>query len=161
MPARLLVGLIVLVGVILRFYAGTPLWLDEAISAALASEGLAELFEGLRHDGHPPFYYLLLMGWTKIFGGSDEAVRALSGVISVLSLVGAGFLLRKVADRWTALMMVGVLASSPFAIRYATEVRMYALLVFLLLLGHGAFGFAWIEPTRRRLAGVAAVTTAL
>jgi len=161
MPARLLVGLIVLVGVILRFYAGTPLWLDEAISAALASEGLAELFEGLRHDGHPPFYYLLLMGWTKIFGGSDEAVRALSGVISVLSLVGAGFLLRKVAGRWMALMMVGVLASSPFAIRYATEVRMYALLVFLLLLGHGAFGFAWIEPTRRRLAGVVAVTTAL
>ena len=44
------------------------------------------IFEALRHDGHPPLYYLLLHGWMSVFGQSDNAVRALSGLFSVATL---------------------------------------------------------------------------
>ena len=72
------VAVIVAVGVFLRFFAGTPLWLDEAISASIAEKGPKGIVDALRHDGHPPLYYFLLYLWSSIFGDSDFALRARS-----------------------------------------------------------------------------------
>jgi len=155
------VAVLVVVGVVLRFHADSPMWLDEAISGAIAAGGVDDLVGHLRRDGHPPLYYLALIGWSNLFGDSDTALRALSGVLSVSSLGVCAVMLRRFADRWTALLGVGVLASSPFAVRYATEARMYSLLVLLILLGHLAVAGAWRRPTPWRLAGVTAVTAAL
>ena len=152
---------IVLLNIFLRFFADSPFWLDEAISASIAEKGPGGLVEALRHDGHPPLYYLLLHWWSVIVGDSDFALRAMSGVFSVSSL----FLIYRVAqrftDNWSRLFVVGVLASSPFAIRYATEVRMYSLLVLLILVAHLLVDNAWREPTPRRLFAVSCVTAAL
>ena len=60
------VAVIVAVGVFLRFFAGTPLWLDEAISASIAEKGPQGIVDALRHDGHPPLYYFLLYFWSSI-----------------------------------------------------------------------------------------------
>ena len=78
---------IVLLNVFLRFFADSPFWLDEAISASIAEKGPSGLVEALRHDGHPPLYYLLLHWWSVIVGDSDFALRAMSGVFSVFSLL--------------------------------------------------------------------------
>ena len=51
----------------------------------------------LRHDGSPPLYYLLLHFWMDVFGQSDVAVRALSGVLSLATLPLAWFAGRRVA----------------------------------------------------------------
>jgi hypothetical protein len=51
----LVVVAIVVVGVVLRFVQRSPLWLDEALSVNIAGLPLGDLFDALRHDGHPPF----------------------------------------------------------------------------------------------------------
>jgi len=68
---------VVAVGVVLRFVAASPLWLDEALSANLADLPLGDLADALRHDGNPPLYFVILHGWTGIFGNSTGVVRAL------------------------------------------------------------------------------------
>ena len=80
------VVVLVAVGVVPRFVQRSPLWLDEALSVNIASLPVGDLLEALRHDGHPPLYYLLLHVWMEVFGEGDVAVRALSGVISVATL---------------------------------------------------------------------------
>jgi hypothetical protein len=59
---------------------------------------------------------------------------------------------------WSAVL---VLASSPFAIRYSTEARMYTLASLLVLVGYLAVANALEQPRLRRLVGVAAVTALL
>src|SRR5918995_7464213 len=77
---------IVALGIVLRFVQRSPLWLDEALSVNIARLPVADLLDALRHDGHPPLYYLLLHGWMQVFGEGDVAVRALSGLIAVATL---------------------------------------------------------------------------
>jgi mannosyltransferase len=133
-----LLGGLVAVGVVARFVAPPELWLDEAQSVAIARLPLPELLDALEQDGSPPLYYLLLHGWTALFGTSATAVRALSAAISVLTLPLAWHVARRLAGRRAAAALVVLLATSPFLIRYASETRMYALLVLLAVLGVAA-----------------------
>jgi mannosyltransferase len=139
-------GLALLVGVVLRFLSPPALWLDESQSVAIARSDLSGLFTGLRQDGSPPLYYLLLHGWIGLFGESAVAVRALSGVIGVLALPLAWLLGRRYGGPRVGLAFTLLLASSPFAIRYSSETRMYSLLVLLALLTALAVSWAVRRP---------------
>jgi len=158
------VAVSVIGGIVLRFLPASPMWLDEAISASLAEEaglGWPNLVEALRHDGHPPLYYVLLALWTNLLGEGDVAVRSFSGVLGVASLPLVWLVARRHLDRTGAWLVLGVMASSPFAIRYSTEARMYLLILVLLLLGHLAIVRAWDSPSLGRLAALSAVVAAL
>ena len=134
MLALLAAALVLLPALVLRFWTASPLWLDEAQSVAIAAQPLPELFEALRRDGAPPLYYLLLHGWVGIFGTGDLAVRSLSGVVSVLSLPLAWWAgVRVGGTRRHGAFALLVLAASPWALRYATEARMYSLVLLLVL----------------------------
>ena len=153
----------IVAGIAFRFATRSDLWLDEALSVNIAKLPLSDLHEALRHDGAPPLYYVLLHGWIEIFGSGDVAVHALSGVISVATLPAAWFAGRRLAaarpDRvWIGWAAVVVLASSPYAIRYATEARMYTLGMLLAAWGYLALRRALERPTLLRLAIVAAIT---
>lgn len=155
------VGIVVALGVVLRFVTTSELWLDEALSVNIARLPAGEMLEALRHDGHPPLYYFLLHWWMEVFGDGDFATRAISGVFSVGGLAAIWGLARRLGGPsvgWAATLL---LATSPFAVRYATEARMYALLVLLTLLGGLALHRALERPSPGRLAGVALVTAAL
>ncbi|WP_157936877.1 glycosyltransferase family 39 protein [Geodermatophilus chilensis] len=156
-----LLGGLVAVGVVARFVAPPELWLDEAQSVAIARLPLPELFAALEEDGSPPLYYLLLHAWTALFGTSATAVRALSGVISVLTLPLAWDVARRLAGRRTAVALVVLLATSPFLIRYASETRMYALLVLLTVLGIGAGAAVVRRPGAGPVLAFGTVTGAL
>ncbi len=156
-PAVVLLGGAALVGLALRFYPDTPLWLDEALSVNIARLPLGDIPAALRLDGHPPLYYVLLHGWMEVFGESDAAVRAMSAVFSLLTVPLAWWALRPRGER-VAWVAAGLLAASPFAIRYATEARMYALVMFLVVLGWAAVERSIERPSPLRLAGVAVVT---
>jgi uncharacterized membrane protein len=124
----------VVAGVVLRFVTTSPLWLDEAQTARIASLPLGRIADTLRHhDGHPPLYYWLLHGWMDLVGHGDEAVRSLSGLFAVAALPLAWKLGDRVGGprlaRWTLVLV----ALSPFAVRYATEARMYSLVMLLVL----------------------------
>jgi mannosyltransferase len=134
--------LAVVVGTVLRFVSPEALWLDESQSVAIARSDWHGLYTGLRQDGAPPLYYVLLHAWIGVFGDSAVAVRALSGLFGVLALPLAWVLGRRLGGPRVAVALTLLLASSPFAIRYSSETRMYSLLVLLVLLGAAAVSWA-------------------
>jgi hypothetical protein len=150
----LVVGGLVAVGVVLRFVTRSDLWLDEALSTNIARLPVGDLLDALARDGHPPLHYLLLHGWMQVFGEGDVAVRALSGLLSVATLPVAWVAARRYGGRSCATAVLVVLATSPFALRYATEARMYSLVVLLVLLGWLAVHGALDHPRPWRLAAV-------
>ena len=155
------VAIVLAAGVALRFWATSPLWLDEALTVNIASLPLGHLPEALRHDGAPPLYFALLHGWMAAVGDGDKAVRALSGLMSVGTLPVMWLAGRRLGGPrvgWVALLMT---AASPFAIRYATEARMYSLLLLLGAVGLLALARALDRPSAGRLAAVSAVTALL
>ena len=125
----------VVLGVALRFVSRSHLWLDEALSVSIAELPLGSIPEALRHDGAPPLYYLLLHGWMDLFGTTPVAVRALSGIFAVATFPLVWVAGNRVGGRKVATAAVLLLAASPFAARYATEARMYSLVVVLALAG--------------------------
>jgi mannosyltransferase len=148
---------VVVGGVVARFVQRSPLWLDEALSVNIARLPVGDLLEALRHDGHPPLYYLLLHGWMEVVGESDVAVRALSGVFSVAALPLAWIAGRRLAGPAGARWSLAVAALSPFVVRYATEARMYSLVMLLVLAGYLLITDALRRPTWPRLVVIAAV----
>jgi 4-amino-4-deoxy-L-arabinose transferase-like glycosyltransferase len=152
---------VVALGVLLRFWTRSALWLDEALTVDIARLPLHSLHAALRQDGAPPLYYVLLHFWMKVFGGSDLAVRSLSGVISVATLPVAWVAGRRFGGRSFAWMTVLLVASAPFAIYYGSEARMYSLVMLLTACGFIALDRSVREPRAGNLLAVAAVTAAL
>ena len=156
-----LVVLVVAAGVALRFLTSVDLWLDEALSVNIARLPLSDLRAALKIDGAPPLYYVLLHFWIDVFGTGDAAVRSLSGVISVATLPLAYLAGKRIGGRSVAWWSVLILAASPYAVRYGTETRMYALVMFLVLWGYLALRRALEVPKLTRLAVIAVVTALL
>src|SRR5207245_7219627 len=80
------VAVVLVAGVLLRFFTRSQLWLDEALSVNIARLPVSRIPDALRHDGSPPLYYLLLHGWMALVGTGTLAVRALSGLVAVITL---------------------------------------------------------------------------
>jgi len=158
---RVVIAICIVGGVVLRFVAVTPLWLDESLSVNIARLPLGQIPEALRHDGHPPLFYFLLHGWMKLFGPGDIAVRSLSGVFAVALLPLMWIAGNRLAGRRMAWIATAVAAVCPFTIRYGTEARMYALVMLLALAGWLLVGDALRKPTWLRLAGITALSAAL
>lgn len=158
MPLAIVVAV---AGSVTRFVTTSALWLDEALSVNIATLPLGAIGEALRHDGHPPLYYVLLHLWTEVFGTGDVAVRSLSGVLAVLTLPVAWVVGRRAGDATLGWLTVLVLGALPFASRYGTEARMYALVMLLVFLGWLAVQRALEAPRLGRLAVVAVVSGAL
>jgi uncharacterized membrane protein len=156
--APLAIAGVLAAGVVLRFVQRSPLWLDEALSVNIARLPVGELFEALRHDGHPPFYYLLLHGWMEIVGEGDVAVRALSGILSLAALPLMWVAGRRLAGLDGARWALVVAALSPFSVRYATETRMYSLVMLLVLAGYLVLTDALSEPRPLRLGALALIS---
>ncbi len=147
-------------GLVLRFATTSALWLDEALSVNIAALPLGEITDALRQDGHPPLYYGLLHGWMQVFGDGDVAVRALSGVFSVLTLVVVWELARRRGGVAVAAGSMLVLTLLPYATRYATEARMYSLVTLLVAIGWWALDQAFERPDSRWPAVVVGVAAA-
>ena len=144
-----LAGLLALTaaGTILRFYrlGAQSLWLDEAISVNSASHPLLSIAAGRAGDNHtPPLYYLLLHAWMAM-GKSEAGLRALSALLGVVSIPVLYLMGKRITDSRAAFAAAGLLAFSPFHLRYSQEARMYTL-VTLLVLGMVYF---WLGALRR------------
>jgi len=151
----------VLVGVVARFLAPSGLWLDEALSVNISGLPLQQLPGALVQDGSPPLYYLMLHYWMMALGQSDFAVRALSGIISTATLPFLWAAGNRVGGRRTAWAALLLGASSPWAIYYATDTRMYSLMALEAVLWFLAMRRALEVPDRGRLIAVGALTAAL
>jgi mannosyltransferase len=149
---------VVLLGsLVLRFWTRSDLWLDEALTVNIARQPLHQIPAFLKRDGAPPLFYVLLHFWVGWFGTSDLAVRSLSGVIGVITLPLTWLAGKRLGGRtvaWAALLLV---ATSPFAVYYDTETRMYALVALLTVLGFLALDRSLRHPRPGNLIAVAAV----
>lgn len=152
---------IALLGLALRVVQRSPLWLDEALSANIAALPLGEIPGALKRDGHPPLYYVLLHVWQDVVGDGDTAVRLLSGVVGLALIPLAFATAGRIGGRragWAAALLVTL---NPFVLRYATEARMYELVMVLVLAGWLVADHAVRRPDRPRLALLVALTGAL
>lgn len=129
------VAAILLAGAVLRFLAPRDLWLDEALSVDIARLPPGQLLDALRRDGSPPLWYLLLHYWIAAFGDSSAAVRASTAVTSLATLPLAWLLGRRLLGPRGGLATLLLLAAAPFAVRYASEARMYSLVLLEVCLG--------------------------
>ncbi|MGH9172178.1 MAG: glycosyltransferase family 39 protein [Acidimicrobiales bacterium] len=148
---RVLVVAALLLGIFLRFWTPSAEWLDEALTVNISRQPLHLIPGLLRHDGAPPLFYVMLHYWMEVFGQSNLATRSLSGVIGLANLPVAWLTGYRVGShRWSlegvtdaergvrlahgrsvGWAVTLLLASSPFAVYYDTEARMYGLVIFL------------------------------
>ncbi|WP_261560519.1 glycosyltransferase family 39 protein, partial [Frankia tisae] len=153
------VGVLVAAAVIVRFTANQALWLDEAQSVAIARLPLhgsgVTMWDGLLQDGSPPLYYLVLHGWITVFGESNLAVRSLSALINTAAAWPLFLLARRVVNARAAKVTVVLYLTSPFALYFGTETRMYSLIVLLTALGGLAMERVLRAPSVRSVIGLA------
>ena len=142
-------------GLVFYAYSRSALWLDEALSVNVARLPLSQLQDALKHDGAPPLYYVALHFWTDVFGTGNVAVRSMSGVFMAGAVVATWFAARRFTGAGGAWIAAAVMLASPYAIRYATEARMYSLEMLLVASGIVVFQRAMERPTRPRLFVVA------
>ena len=148
-------------GIALRGFTRSELWLDEALTVHLAEVPLGELSDVLRRDGAPPLYYVLLHAWMAVVGTGNEAVRWLSALFGVATLPLLHRAGRRLGGPVVGAGALVLLATSPFAIRYATEARMYSLVALLVAAGVLVVVNGLERPTAPWLIGVGAVSGAL
>lgn len=152
---------VVAAGVVLRFVTHSAMWLDEALTVDISRLPLGQIPAALKRDGAPPLFYVLLHFWMEAFGQGDEAVRSLSGLFSCATLPLVWVAGRRLGGRTAAVGTLLVVASSPFAIYYGTEARMYALVAFLVAAGAVALLRAVERPRPGNVVAVGVVTAAL
>ncbi|MCP4592207.1 MAG: hypothetical protein GY842_15855 [bacterium] len=132
-----MLGLVILVGLSLRFYGldHESLWLDEGKSVGVASLPLGTVLQKVYETGtNPPLHYVMLHFWIKAFGDSESSVRALSAVCSVASILILYSIGVALAGRAPATLAIVLLSLSSFHIHFAQEARAYALFGMFSLL---------------------------
>lgn len=103
------------------------MWFDEAYTAKVAQQSIPALIHSSVIDVHPPLYYLLLKGWSALFGQSDFALRSLSMVAGALAGGVTLLLIRRLFGGKVMLGALPFIVFAPFLLRYDIEARMYAL----------------------------------
>jgi hypothetical protein len=126
------------------------LWYDETVSMHLAGKSLPALVAHTAGDIHPPGYYLLLHGWSRLAGSSDFSVAYLSLAFGVLLVAMAHWLAARLFGPRVGLMAALLVAISPYQVWYSQEVRMYTLGAVLAVgLLAAVLGLLRVRPGRR------------
>ena len=112
---------------------GRAYWVDEAISVGIASHPLRDLPGLLRLDGSPPLWYVILHFWMLAFGSTPVATHILALLISLTITPLAYWAGRTLFSKTAGFAAAGLATANPFLGWYATENRMYSLLVALAL----------------------------
>jgi len=103
-------------------------WGDEVGSILYARNGLVELIRVLlKEDVHPPLYYYILHRWIGFWGEGEYALRFLSVVPAVTSLLAVYALARELFNRRVAFLTVVFMAVSPEFLMFGRMVRYYSL----------------------------------
>jgi len=144
----------------LTIFAQTSLRLDEAQSLFQTNRDVGGVLYAVAQDVHVPFYHLLLHFWQLFFGNDIFTARMMSlvffvGTIFLVYYLGT-YVFRK---RSIGLFAALLLTISPFMNWYGSEARMYAMLVFFVVL-HQIF-FVKLLRTPKPLFWVLFVVTAI
>jgi 4-amino-4-deoxy-L-arabinose transferase-like glycosyltransferase len=106
------------------------LWGDEGWAVTLAVQPIWQIITKVARDTSPPFYYLCQHTWMKVFGISEVAIRSLSFLFFIGTVITVFFIGKQLWDKKTGLLAALVAFFNPFMFVYAFEGRMYAALLF-------------------------------
>jgi mannosyltransferase len=116
-------------------------WYDEAFTPVhVLHPSLVVTLEAVAHrENTPPLWYMLIWGWSRIFGTGEVALRlpsALAGVATVAVAWGIGWELagRSASGRRLAIAAAALVAVNPLFVWYSQEARAYGLFVFMAAL---------------------------
>lgn len=104
------------------------LWGDEAWAATLAVKSPLQIIQIVAQDTSPPLYYLVLHFWMEIFGTSEIAIRSLSFLFFLATVLVVYLIGKYLWDKKTGILAAFLALINPFLFIYAFEGRMYALL---------------------------------
>ncbi len=131
----LLLIILLAFGVRLFNLGAQSLWIDETISARLATQSPSQIIRNRANGFHPPTYFLALAGWTTVAGRSEFSLRFLSAWGNVLLIPLLYRACRRLFDdRRTGLLAALLAALTPACVIYSQETRVYALLPVAYLL---------------------------
>ncbi len=154
--------LLLAAGLRLHRLGAQSLWNDEGASYAMTRRPPDAIIANAAADIHPPGYYLLLAGWTHLAGASELALRFPSALASLLTVALVYALGRRLFGKGAGAATALLLAANTFAVYYAQEARMYALLGLWATAGMVAL-VAWLEEggrTRHALPALALINAA-
>jgi Dolichyl-phosphate-mannose-protein mannosyltransferase len=111
------------------------LWFDEIFSRHAARYGWGRMMEFVAADLiHPPLFYALLKVWIGIGGDSLLWLRLFPALISIAAILPFYLLCRGLSLSGVEMnLALLLLAVNGYLIKYAQELRMYSLLLFLTL----------------------------
>ena len=138
----LLLLLILAVGSFLRIYGigAQNITYEEAVSLNVSTQGIASVIEEIGNQIVVPLYFIVLHFWIKLFGISEAAVRSLSaifGIVSILLIYQIGSIL---FSRRVGLIGSFLSAISFYYIAFSSQfARPYGLLLLLSLLSYLLF----------------------
>jgi len=112
-----------------------PLWYDETFTAGLVSRPLADMWQVIQSDVHPPGWYLIEWFNVRLFGYSEAALR-LPSLIAGLALIPLTYRLAIASDlgQITAAAAAVIIAFMPGTVYYSGEARSYSLLAVVIII---------------------------
>ena len=114
--------------------AGQDLWLDEIETMGWAHSPFDKIHVRAGANNHTALYFWLMHSWVK--GGDSELWLKIPTLLMFLATVPLVYMLgRVIRSPLTGLIAAALFVTSPYMIRYAGEVRPYALLPLLAAAG--------------------------
>ena len=110
------------------FVGKTDLGYDESFSLYMALQSVPDLVRMLCQGDNPPLWELLLHFWVKVFGISEVAIRSLSLIFSVLTVIPIYLVGEKYLHRFAGIAASLCYCFSTFSIYLAHDCRVYSLL---------------------------------
>ncbi len=133
----IVISSICLMYIFVRFWdlAASCLWFDEIFSVHAAEHSWDTLFSFAAADLiHPPLFYVLLKLWIGIGGETVFWLRLLPVLFSILAVIPFLMICKELKLKLlTVAVAFSLFAVNGASIKYAQEVRMYSLLLFLSL----------------------------
>lgn len=152
----LLILISLVIGTFLRFFLLTQnsLWLDEGASLEYSDgnniqEVITKIVTSNAGDRFQPLYYVVLYYWRGIFGSSEFAVRSLSAILGVGTVIVLSATAWQLYGRKHALWTTLFLSLSSYGVYYSQQTRAYTLLLFLAALQLYFFSQTLQQKSRR------------
>jgi 4-amino-4-deoxy-L-arabinose transferase-like glycosyltransferase len=131
-----LLTFIILLAFAARLYilGDAPIWYDEGLVGWAARLSLLESARWTASDVHPPLYFWLATVWRGFVGEQPFALRFISVVAGILSVVFVYKIGARIHSELVGIMAALLVALSRFSIWWSQELRMYSLGSALTLL---------------------------
>jgi 4-amino-4-deoxy-L-arabinose transferase-like glycosyltransferase len=134
LPFAILLILLLAFAARLHTLDDAPIWYDEGLVGWAARLSLLESARWTASDVHPPLYFWLATVWRGFVGEQPFALRFISVVAGILSVVFVYKIGARIHSELVGIMAALLVALSRFSIWWSQELRMYSLGSALTLL---------------------------